>query len=186
MTPPINYYYVLGLDERATDRQIRTAFRRAVLEHHPDRHNNAEHAQETTILLKHAYDVLSDPARRLQHDRSLRRFDQTQCLERRQAVAAPATRPRRPWSFTALVLMAWLIVEVCLFTADRVLPRLGSGDPPADWLWDAFTGGYLTTTVATLEGDASFVTNSVATAVGFLSFFLSSACFRLVGRSSRL
>ncbi len=185
MTPPINYYQVLGLDERATDRQIREAFRRAVLEHHPDRHNNAAHAQETTILLKQAYDVLSDPARRLQHDHSLRRHDRTQWLERRP-VARPAAPTRRYWPFNALVLMAWAIVELCLFTADRVLPRLGNGDPPADWLWDAFTGGYLTPTVAIMDGDAAFVTNSVATAIGFVSFLLTSACFRLVGRSSNL
>lgn len=190
MTPPINYYTLLGLDERATDRQIRTAFRLAVLEHHPDRHNNADHAQEKTILLKQAYEVLSDPARRLQHDRTLRRQDQAQWLERRPLPPGPAARPRPPvrprrvLSFHSLLLAAWAVVELCLFLADRVLPRLGDGDPPPNWLWDAFSCGYLSPTLATMEGDAAFVTNSIATAVGFLSFLLTSACFRLVGRSS--
>lgn len=184
MTPPINYYQILGLDQRATSLQIRSAFRQAILEHHPDRHNNAVDAQETTILLKQAYDVLSDPMRRLEHDQSLRRHNQIQWLEQRQAVQLPSRPRRRPWSFTALVFMVWGIVELCLFTADRVLPRLGNGDAPPNWLWDAFTGAFLTPTLAMIEGDSAFVTNSIAAAVGFLSFLLTSACFRLVGRSS--
>lgn len=180
MTPHINYYQILGLEQRATDRQIRAAFRRAVLEHHPDRHNNAVHAQETTILLKQAYDVLSDPSRRLEHDYTLRRCHQTQPPARRQAVKPPAPS-RRPRPFNALVLPVWGIVELGLFTADRVLPRFGS----PNWLLDSFTGSSLTPTVAILEGDTAFITHTLAAAVGFLSFLLARACFRLVGRSSR-
>lgn len=179
MMPPINYYQILGLEQRATDRQIRTAFRRAVLEHHPDRHNNAAHAQETTLLLKQAYDVLSDPAQRLEHDCTLRRYAQRQRSACRPALPPPARR-RRPWPFNSLVMTAWGIVELCLFTTDRVLPRLGS----PDWLPDAFTGISMTPTVAIMEGDAAFITHSLAVALCFLSFFVVRLCFRLVGRSS--
>lgn len=194
MKPPINYYDVLGLGESATDRQIRAAFRQAIFTHHPDRHNNDGAAHETTILLKDAYDVLSDPDRRLEHDRRLRRFQQQELLERRHiAVPVPLTAQtrqirqirRRPRPLGSLVLVAWAVVELGLFTVDRVLPRLGDGDPPPNWFWDAFSGAFLAPDSAIREGDAAFLTNSLSAAAGFLSFLITSACFRLVTRPPR-
>lgn len=194
MTPPINYYTVLGVEENATDRQIQAAFRRAAFEHHPDRHNNDGTAQETTILLNEAYEVLSDPDRRAEHDRRLRRYHvwtagvQQEREAHRLGMAPPPMaepRPRRVRSFGVLILAAWIIVELSLFTVDRVLPRLGNGDPPPNWFWDSFSGEFMTPTVAVAEGDAAFVVNSVSAAVGFLAFLVANACFRLAGRSSR-
>lgn len=190
MKPLHNYYAILGVDENATSRQIRTAFRQGVLEHHPDRHGNAEPAQERTILLKQAYDVLIDADRRVEHDRLLRR-------DRAASVAPPSvarqsiryapvmtpTRPRR--SFGWVFVTMWLLVEACLFTADRILPRLQTDVKLGSWLSDSFTGESLLHNAAIDQGDADFLTASLGISVGFLCFLITSALVRLVGRNPR-
>mgnify|MGYP003324366231 CR=1 FL=1 len=60
-------YEVLGVARNATDRDLRTAYRRLALEHHPDQGG----CEETMARLNHARDVLCDPAARRNHDREL-------------------------------------------------------------------------------------------------------------------
>lgn len=57
-------YEDLGLAPEATPNQIRAAYRRLVMKHHPDRHGDPVQFRR----VKDAYEVLSDPARRLQYD----------------------------------------------------------------------------------------------------------------------
>ena len=60
-------YEVLGVERNATDRDLRTAYRRLALEHHPDQGG----CEETMARLNHARDVLCDAAARRNHDREL-------------------------------------------------------------------------------------------------------------------
>ena len=60
-------YEVLGVARDATDRDLRTAYRRLALEHHPDQGG----CEETMARLNHARDVLCDPVLRRNHDREL-------------------------------------------------------------------------------------------------------------------
>ena len=60
-------YEVLGVDRNASDRDLRTAYRRLALEHHPDQGG----CEETMARLNHARDVLCDAAARRNHDREL-------------------------------------------------------------------------------------------------------------------
>ena len=60
-------YEVLGVARNATDRDLRTAYRRLALEHHPDQGGD----EETMARLNHARDVLCDPVLRRNHDREL-------------------------------------------------------------------------------------------------------------------
>ena len=60
-------YEVLGVERNATDRDLRTAYRRLALEHHPDQGG----CEETMARLNHARDVLCDPVARRNHDREL-------------------------------------------------------------------------------------------------------------------
>lgn len=71
MTEP-NYYTLFGINSDATAEQIRLAFRKAILEHHPDKNGGKSSSQEWTILLKEAYDVLSDPTERSRYDARLK------------------------------------------------------------------------------------------------------------------
>src|ERR1700674_2644295 len=68
-----DYYELLGADPSATMSELRSAFREAVLRHHPDR--SAEHllATRRTSVLIDAWGELHDPVRRMHYDRDLER-----------------------------------------------------------------------------------------------------------------
>src|SRR5690349_214693 len=66
----VNYYEVLGVDRSASEQQIRDRFRKLARENHPDRYNDAEkpEAERKFQTLTEALNVLTNPARRKQHD----------------------------------------------------------------------------------------------------------------------
>jgi curved DNA-binding protein len=66
-----NHYATLGLDRSCNLEQIRAAYRLLAKYYHPDLNPGASEAVATTQLLNAAYKVLSDPARRVAHDREL-------------------------------------------------------------------------------------------------------------------
>ncbi|MEO6579394.1 MAG: J domain-containing protein [Candidatus Limnocylindria bacterium] len=65
-----DYYEVLGTAPSATGPELRTAFRAAVLRHHPDR-APSEVATRRTSMLNRAWAELRDPLRRLHYDHAL-------------------------------------------------------------------------------------------------------------------
>ncbi len=60
-----DYYKVLGVTPNATDEEIKKAFRKLALLHHPDK-NNGDDTKFKEI--NDAYQILSDPQKRNQHD----------------------------------------------------------------------------------------------------------------------
>jgi len=60
-----DYYKVLGVEKNATADDVKNAFRRLALQHHPDRGGSADKFKEAN----EAYQVLSDPQKRAQYDR---------------------------------------------------------------------------------------------------------------------
>ncbi len=62
-----DYYGVLGVDRSASREQIRQAYRRLALKHHPDR-NKEPGATERFKEIAEAYAVLSDDAKRREYD----------------------------------------------------------------------------------------------------------------------
>lgn len=67
-----NYYEVLGVDQNATQTEIRHAYLELVKNHHPDRNpGDVESATKTMQLINEAYSVLKDPVKRLEYDMSL-------------------------------------------------------------------------------------------------------------------
>lgn len=69
----LNYYEVLGVDRSATDQDIRDRFRRLARENHPDRYHGADKAEAERKFqtLTEAVNVLTNPAKRKQHDSEL-------------------------------------------------------------------------------------------------------------------
>jgi len=63
----MTYYAVLGVNRDATQSDIKKAYRRKVLTHHPDKGGSKEDFQE----LKEAYDTLKDMELRAQYDYTL-------------------------------------------------------------------------------------------------------------------
>lgn len=66
-----DYYEVLGAEPSASGDQLRSAFREAVLRHHPDRAPSSEIATRRTSILNRAWAELRDPVRRLHYDHAL-------------------------------------------------------------------------------------------------------------------
>ena len=59
-----DFYDVLGVGRDATQDEIKSAYRRAALKHHPDRNPDDPDAEEQFKLAAEAYSVLGDPERR--------------------------------------------------------------------------------------------------------------------------
>jgi curved DNA-binding protein CbpA len=66
-----DYYEVLGTGPGATTAELRTAFREAVLRHHPDRAATGDVATRRTSILNRAWAELRDPVRRMHYDNDL-------------------------------------------------------------------------------------------------------------------
>ena len=80
-----NHYEALGVTEGATAQQVKAAFRKLALKHHPDRNSGDSAAEEKFKLINAAHAVLCDVAKRAEYDRKLMR-------ERQAARAADLTR----------------------------------------------------------------------------------------------
>jgi curved DNA-binding protein CbpA len=72
---PMDFYSVLGLPRNATEEQIRQRFRELARVRHPDRFRGAEKesAEKDFQAITQAFNVLSEPERRRQHDAELAR-----------------------------------------------------------------------------------------------------------------
>jgi len=60
----VDYYSTLGVPKTATQEQIKKAYRKLAMEHHPDR--GGDHDKFSSINA--AYDVLSDPVKKQEYD----------------------------------------------------------------------------------------------------------------------
>lgn len=64
-----DYYEVLGVSRRATDDEIKRAYRKLALKYHPDRNPGDQEAVECFKEATEAYEVLSDREKREAYDR---------------------------------------------------------------------------------------------------------------------
>ena len=63
-----NYYEILGVDRKATEADIKSAYRKLVKMYHPDLHPNDANAAAKFKEVNEAYEVLSDTQKRAQYD----------------------------------------------------------------------------------------------------------------------
>ena len=61
------YYEILEVDKKASQEDIKSAYRRLVMLYHPDK-NKLPEAEEIFKGIAEAYSVLSDPGKRKQYD----------------------------------------------------------------------------------------------------------------------
>ncbi len=64
-----DYYDVLGVDRGASEADLKSAYRKLALKHHPDRNQGSKDAEEQFKAAAEAYAVLSDPQKRAAYDR---------------------------------------------------------------------------------------------------------------------
>lgn len=63
-----DYYKVLGLDSKASQDEIKKAFRKLARKYHPDVNKNDKALEEKFKEINEAYEVLSDPEKRKKYD----------------------------------------------------------------------------------------------------------------------
>jgi molecular chaperone DnaJ len=66
--PPRDYYEVLGVPRNASEQEIKSAYRRLALKHHPDRNPGDAQAEERFKEAAEAYGVLGDADKRRRYD----------------------------------------------------------------------------------------------------------------------
>ena len=64
MTTRRDYYDILGVDRKATDQEIKAAYRKLALKYHPDRNPGSKEAEDNFKEAAEAYDVLRDSQKR--------------------------------------------------------------------------------------------------------------------------
>jgi len=65
-----DYYEVLGVGRSAAEQEIKSAYRKLALQHHPDRNPDSKaEAEEKFKQITEAYSVLADPQKRAAYDR---------------------------------------------------------------------------------------------------------------------
>ena len=63
-----DYYKILGVDKKASDSEIKKAYRKLAMKYHPDHAKDDKSAEEKFKKISEAYAVLSDPEKRKQYD----------------------------------------------------------------------------------------------------------------------
>lgn len=64
-----DYYEILGVTKTATDVEIKAAYRKLAIKHHPDKNPGDKEAEEKFKECAEAYSVLSDAGKRASYDR---------------------------------------------------------------------------------------------------------------------
>ncbi|HEX7414483.1 MAG TPA: J domain-containing protein, partial [Bacteroidia bacterium] len=63
-----DYYKVLGIDKKASQDEIKKAYRALAVKHHPDKNSGNKEAEEKFKLANEANEVLSNPEKRKKYD----------------------------------------------------------------------------------------------------------------------
>lgn len=65
----MDYYRVLGVSREASGEEIKRAYRKLVLQHHPDRNPNSKDAEAKIREINTAYEIVGDTEKRRSYDR---------------------------------------------------------------------------------------------------------------------
>ena len=85
-----DYYKILGISQTASEKEIKTSFRKLARKYHPDLNPGSKPAEEKFKEVNEAYEVLEDPEKRKKYDKLGANWDQ---VLKDEAYAKQYTRP---------------------------------------------------------------------------------------------
>jgi len=86
-----NHYETLGIKREATTVEVRSAYRRLVLLHHPDHSKHAK-SREIFLAVSDAWEVLSDPERRASYNKLLDLNDESNRIANEKRIREQAAK----------------------------------------------------------------------------------------------
>ena len=63
-----DYYKILGVERKASEEEVKRAYRKLALKYHPDHNPDNKQAEDKFKEINEAYQVLSDPEKRARYD----------------------------------------------------------------------------------------------------------------------
>lgn len=123
-----DYYDILGLKRSATEKEIKSAYRKLARKHHPDVNPGDKKAEERFKEINQAYEVLSDAKTRAKYDRYGEQWQQAEAFEKaRQSASGGGAHGFGGQTFQ--------------FDLNDLLRRQGAGGGGFDSIFDMFGGG---------------------------------------------
>jgi len=97
----LDYYTILGIDNKATSKEIKSAYRKLARKFHPDLNPNDKDAKKKFQEINEANEVLSDPEKRKKYDQYGKDWQHAEQFENsKQPQEKPSGSQRRNYSGT--------------------------------------------------------------------------------------
>ncbi|MBN2353350.1 MAG: J domain-containing protein [Spirochaetales bacterium] len=132
------YYDVLGVASGAADTDIKAAFRKLALRHHPDKNSNSPESETLFKIIRHAYETLSDPATRAEYDAYLKTSSAFRGRPASTAAALPpvadGSEAFREIVWSRLNILLWDIEDFLRENADLDWNRVHAGRKMSQYL----------------------------------------------------